>query len=257
MTRWKFLFCLILLLALSPASLFPLDPSKENKAGSTLPYGVNERLVFDASYFAIEGGTVVLEVAGIEKVGGRDAYHIVSTAKTTKFFSRIYEVNDVIESFIDKEKQNSLKIKIDQHEGSTKKKGEIIFDQEHNKAIIPKERNKKIVYDIVENVQDSLSSLFHVRRQKLEVGKDIVFDTYASRKNWQLVVQVLKKERIKVKAGTFNTILVKPLLKYNDVFINKGDVYVWLTDDEKKMPVKMKSEIIIGSISVELKEYKY
>ncbi len=218
----------------------------------TQPYNVNERLIFDISYFGISGGTTVLEVAGIRRVGGADAFHIVSTTKTNKFFSRIYKVRDVIETFIDMNKYHTLAMKIDQREGKHKKYAEIKFDQNNNKAIISKKYGQKIVYDIVNDVQDSLSSLFYVRRQELIVGKDIVFNTYASRRSWQLVVKVLKRERIKVQAGAFDTVLVKPLLKFNDVFVNKGDVYIWLSDDEYKVPVMMKSEIIIGSITAEL-----
>jgi hypothetical protein len=232
--------------------LFSQDVSAGFEGFKDLPYNKDEKLVFDISYFGVSGGTSVLEVVGIEKVNGRDAYHVVSTAKTNRFFSRFFKVRDVIETFIDTQNHYTLGMKIDQHEGNHKRKSEIIFDQENNKSIILKKDKRKIVYDIAERVQDSLSSLFYLRQQNLEVGKDIVFDAFASRRSWQLIIKVLKKERVKVKAGIFNTILVKPILKYNDVFINKGDVYIWLSDDHRKIPVMMKSKIIIGAITAEL-----
>jgi hypothetical protein len=216
------------------------------------PYNVKERLEFDVSYFGVNGGTAVLEVRGIEKVSERDTYHIVSTAKSNEFFSKIYKVRDIIETYIDTKEYYPLRMKIDQHEGEHKEKSDILFDQDNNKAILLKEHNRKTVYNIVGRVQDSLSSLFYVRMQDLKVGKDIVFDAYASRKSWQLVIKVLKKETIKVAAGTFDTVLIKPLLKFNDVFINKGDVYIWLSDDDRKIPVKLKSKIIIGAFTAEL-----
>ncbi len=245
---------LMLIIAISCFTLFYArgNVHAEGSALKNNAYKVGDKLTFEISYFGAVGGTAKLTVVDIQKVNGRDAYHIVSVAKTTKLFSRFYYVRDVIETFIDTKDFYSVGMKIDQHEGKSKKKSEVIFDHKNSKAIIIKENNRKVVYDIVNGVQDSLSSLFYVRLNDLEVGKDLVFDTYASRKNWQLVVKVLKKERIKVKAGTFNTIKVKPLLKYNDVFINKGDVFIWLTDDERKIPVKMKSKIVIGSITSEL-----
>lgn len=219
------------------------------------PYKKNEKLVFDVSYFGVVGGTAVLEVAGLKKVGGREAYHIISTARTNEFFSKVYYVRDIIQTYIDKEHLYPLRMKINQHEGDKKRKAEILFDQENKKAIEVKDKNRKVVYNMVGNVQDSLSSLFYIRTMDLKVGKDIVFDAYASRKSWQLIIKVLKKETIKVAAGTFKTVLVKPILKYNDVFINKGDVYIWLSDDEKKIPVKMKSKIVIGAFTAELTSY--
>ncbi|MEK6545277.1 MAG: DUF3108 domain-containing protein, partial [Nitrospinota bacterium] len=68
------------------------------------------------------------------------------------------------------------------------------------------------------------------------------------KKNWQVEVNVLKKEKIKIYSGEVDTILVKPLLKFEGIFQRKGDLYIWLTDDEKKIPVQVKTSIIIGSI---------
>jgi hypothetical protein len=65
-------------------------------------------------------------------------------------------------------------------------------------------------------------------------------------------VQVLKKERVSVPAGTFDTVVVKPILKSEGIFLRKGDVYIWLTDDDKKIPVKMKSKVKVGAINAVL-----
>jgi hypothetical protein len=248
--QFSFYFFIVLVSFLNDVSF------ASDEAGKS-PFNINEKLVFDISYFGVSGGTAVLEVVGIEKVGDRDAYHVISTAKTNEFFSRFYTVLDIIQTYIDTENYYPLRMKINQHEGDHKKKSEIIFDQENNKAIELKKYNKKIVYDIVENVQDSLSSLFYIRLLELKVGEDVVFDAYASRRSWQLTIKVLKKERIKVEAGAFNTILVKPILKYNDVFVNKGDVYIWLSDDFRKIPVKMKSKVAIGAFTAELISQSY
>jgi len=241
------LYCLVIV------TTFALCPTAFADTKRDVPYSVNERLMFDVSYFGVVGGTTELRVNGIEKINGRDAYHITSTALTNDFFSKFYKVRDVIETFIDTESHLPLRLKVDQHEGKKKNKSVTDFDQDNNKAILLKNYNRKTVYNIVKNVQDSLSSLFYVRQQELTVGKDIVFDAFAGRKSWQLIIKVLKKETVSVAAGTFETVLVKPILKYNDVFINKGDVYIWLSDDERKIPVMMKSKIIIGAFTAELK----
>ena len=68
---------------------------------------------------------------------------------------------------------------------------------------------------------------------------------------------MIRKERIVTAAGEFDTVVVNPLLKFEGIFQRKGEVYLWLTDDSRKMPVRMKSKIAIGSIFAELVEYTY
>ncbi|MEA3296372.1 MAG: DUF3108 domain-containing protein, partial [candidate division Zixibacteria bacterium] len=74
-------------------------------------------------------------------------------------------------------------------------------------------------------------------------------------KKYPLEVKVLKKETISVDAGTFSCIVVEPLMRSVGVFKHQGRLKVWLTDDRLKMPVVMKSKILVGSISAELTDY--
>ncbi|OQX58691.1 hypothetical protein B5M50_04005 [candidate division KSB1 bacterium 4484_219] len=100
------------------------------------------------------------------------------------------------------------------------------------------------------------SALYYVRTQDLIVGTSIAVDNYASGKIYPLEVKVLRRERVKVPAGVFDCIVVKPILKSTGIFQQKGSLKVWLTDDRRRMPVLMKSEIVIGSIVAELTDYK-
>jgi hypothetical protein len=69
---------------------------------------------------------------------------------------------------------------------------------------------------------------------------------------WNLEVQILRKEKIKTKLGVFDTIVIKPLMKSEGTFNRKGDMYIWLTDDEKRIPVKLKTKIVVGHITATL-----
>jgi hypothetical protein len=80
-------------------------------------------------------------------------------------------------------------------------------------------------------------------------------DNHTDKKNYPLEVKVLKKERVEVDAGTFDCLVVQPILQAAGVFEQKGTLTVWLTDDQKKMPVLMKSKVVIGSITTELTDY--
>ncbi len=65
---------------------------------------------------------------------------------------------------------------------------------------------------------------------------------------WNVEVQVLRKERLKTGLGEFNTVVIKPLMKSEGIFNRKGDMVIWLTDDDRHIPVMMKTKIVVGSV---------
>ena len=94
-----------------------------------------------------------------------------------------------------------------------------------------------------------------MRTQPLEEGKSIYVDNFTDGKQYSLEVRVLRREKISVTAGTFDCIVVEPLLQTVGVFKHEGKLTVWLTDDRLRMPVLMKSKILVGSVSAELTKY--
>ena len=110
---------------------------------------------------------------------------------------------------------------------------------------------------ISSGAQDILSSLYYVRMMDLEVGRSVFIENHADKKNYPLEIRVLKKERIKVPAGEFDCTVVEPVLRSAGLFSQKGRLTVWLSDDEARIPVLMKSKVVIGSISAVLTEVDY
>jgi hypothetical protein len=109
------------------------------------------------------------------------------------------------------------------------------------------------IYPVPDRIQDALSSLYYVRtRDDFINGKEIVVDVHDGDKTYAVEVHVMDKEQVKTPAGKFDTIKVKTYPKYEGVFMHKGEIYMWLTDDARKIPVLMKSEISIGSIMATL-----
>jgi hypothetical protein len=101
-------------------------------------------------------------------------------------------------------------------------------------------------------VQDALSSFYYTRFQPLPLGGSLLFDYHASRKSAPLLVRVLGRDRIETPLGRFNCVAIEPVLNAGGVFKNTGRLVIWITDDERRMPVLMKSKVTIGSISVVL-----
>jgi hypothetical protein len=220
---------------------------------SNRAFGVGERLEFSVGYGVIKAGTAVLEIPEIAKLNGRKCYHIVSTARSNKFFSVFFKVDDKVESFMDVYGLYSLRYDKHLREGKFRADVSMIFDQANNLAIYGEGRD---TFEVTEYVQDVLSAFYFVRTQELTVGRSIFVDNHTDRKNYPLEVKVLRKERIKVEAGEFDCLVVEPILQTPGIFEQKGSLTVWLTDDEVKMPVLMKSKVVIGSISSELINYR-
>lgn len=252
------LFFSIALIARSQA----LEPvSKPVQDVKTLrPFQMGERLVYKVSYMGLPAGEAVMEVSNKMRFKGREAYHIVSTVESNDFISVFYPVKDRVESFVDSEKFYSHYIKINQRQGRKRREKTIDFDQVRHRAIQiktdkVKSEVKTEVFPIPHQVQDSLSSLYYFRmHQDLEPGKSVFIDVHESKKNWELEIQVLGREELKTSLGTFKAIKVKALVRFEGVFMDKGDVTLWLTDDERHIPLLIRTKIKIGHINASLIE---
>jgi hypothetical protein len=138
-------------------------------------------------------------------------------------------------------------------EGDREKDWEIFFDSDGGKASYVdhiKKENKE--YDVPKIIYDPLSALYQIRKTELSVGVPAYIKLFDSKKVYDLEVQVLRKEKITVPAGTFDTILIRPILQSEGIFSRKGPVYTWLTDDDKRIPVMVKTRVAVGSISAVL-----
>jgi hypothetical protein len=216
-------------------------------------FGAGERLEFSVGYGIIKAGTAVMEIPKIVKFNGRKCYHIVSTAKSNRFFSAFFKVDDRVESFMDVHELYSHRYDKHLREGKFKADVSMVFDQKNHLALY---NDSQDTFSVPDYVQDVLSAFYYVRTQDLKVGRSVFVDNHTDKKNYPLEVKVLRKEKIEVPAGTFDCVVVEPIMKASGIFKHKGKLTVWLTDDEVKMPVLMKSKVVIGSISTELTNYK-
>lgn len=239
----------VLLVASSVRAIEPISvpPASHHLANSS--FGPGERLTYDITYLGAKAGIAVMEVLEKTTLKGREVYHILSTAQSNDFVSLFYPVDDRIESFVDVEGFYSHYIKIKQHQGKRKREKVISFDQIQHRAVQFK-NNKEKVFEIPPQVQDSLSSLYFFRvKNAIDVGRSVFIDVHESEKNWLLEIRGMARERVTTPVGTFDTIKVQAMVQYEGLFMDKGDVFIWFTEDEKRIPVMMKSKIKIGSIT--------
>ncbi len=213
-------------------------------------FGIGERFTFDVNYGFINAGTASMEVVKMIDFNGRQAYQIQTRALSNSFFSSIYRVEDEVESILDADGLFSWHFQKKLREGSYRADKAYEFNQTEHVVFYEKD-----TLPVAPFVQDALSALYYVRTQPLEVGKSVWVDSFVDGKSYKMEVKVLRKETIKVEAGSFDCVVVEPLTQAVGVFKNEGRLTVWLTDDRLKMPVLMKSKVLVGSISAELTDF--
>ena len=214
-------------------------------------FGAGEKLVFSVQYGLITAGEATLEIRNVATMGGRACYRIVSDARTNEFFSKFYQVRDRYESCMDTSELYSVHYEKHVREGKFKRDEAVDFDQAGHRAVY-----KDKVVPVPPRVQDVLSALYYVRTLPLEPGQRVAIANHTDGKNYPLIVKVHRRERIKVDAGEFDCLVVEPILRGPGVFTQKGRLTVWLTDDEVRMPVMMKSKVVIGHVAAVLTSYQ-
>lgn len=220
-----------------------------------VPFGQGERLVYSIGWYNIVGGTAELVVEEREYQGA-PVYRILSLAKSNAFVSMFYPVEDRIESLIDRQTLGALRLDVKQHQGKRRKARLTEFDQVNHTATVLKNGERK-TFEVPPDVQDSLSCLYYFRSlPQFDVGDTVTIDVHESSKNWRLAITGLNRERVRTEVGEFEAIRTKAAVEFEGVFLERGDVYVWFTDDARRLPVRMESKIKVGQISAKLIEYR-
>lgn len=213
---------------------------------------IPERLVYDLTWTGIKAGEAVLETRD-----EGDFIKFISKATSAKWVSVFYHVEDVVVSTLKKDNSYDKRFqgipynyRIKLKEGKHRRDKEVIFDQSTKKITyinhLQKERSD---FDMKDFILDPLSSLYYVRGVPLEVGKSVFIDIFDSKKLYQVEIQVLKREVIETPLGAFKTVVIKPIMQSEGIFYRKGDILIWLTDDEKRTPVLLKTKVAVGSVN--------
>jgi len=234
-----------------PAASGPTRDSTLSRLIDNVAFGVGEKLSFDINYGFINAGTASMTVEKLIEYNERPCYQIVTRANSNKFFSSFYKVDDRVESIVDAAGLFAWRFEKRLREGGYKAERMYQFDQVHNLVL-----DGKDTVSVEPYAHDALSVMYYIRTVPLEVGKSVYAYNYVDGQKVNLEIRVLKEEQITVAAGTFDCLVVEPLTSSVGVFKNEGTLKVWLTNDRLRLPVLMKSKIVVGSISAELTDYR-
>jgi len=189
-----------------------------------------------------------MEVKKIVKISGRDVYYATLYTRSSKFLDTFYKIRDRLESYIDREGVFTWKQKKKLRGGRYRSDKETIYDQEKHQALY---EGKKI--DIPFYVQDSLSSVYYLRTQQLKKGDSLIMDANDDGKNYLVEAKVLDMEKVTTPWGKFEA------LRTEIVWKRQGNAQedrsqIWLSNDEKKIPIKMEKQSRMGKITMLLQK---
>lgn len=234
-------------------------PKIATAAQSVTAFGPGERLKYVLKWSGIAAGDSVMEIVKGSWIDGAHVYKVISTAESRALVDVIYKVRNRYETHIHPIDGLTRKYVFDMKESRKKQRRLLFFDQDNlsvKRVVIKESGDQTKSYDIPPQTQDNLSALYALRNETLKVGDSFTYRVFENRKNWELVIDIVAEEDIKVKAGRFRTLLVHPKLKFEGIFRRTGELYVYMTDDKWHIPVLMKSKVKIGSINAELVRFR-
>lgn len=223
-------------------------------------FDVGEWFKFRIHYGFVNAGYATLEVKDAT-INNKKVFHAIGNGYTTGMSRFFFKVEDLYESYIDKETGNPYKYvrKID--EGGYTKNQEGFFNQSENKVTVKDYKHKTEKTLVVpKNAQDILSAFYYLRNHpnidKINPGDSIAIDMFFDNEITKFRLKYIGREDITTKFGVVSTMVFRPLVQTGRVFKEEESLTIWITSDDNKLPVRIKANLVVGSIKADLEEFK-
>ncbi|MBZ0263260.1 DUF3108 domain-containing protein [bacterium] len=254
------MFLLLFLLISPEQTVLSQEKSAEKQtqefACGDVPFGVGERLRYHMDFSLVRAGYSDMSLIGIDSSFGQPSYVFRSRVRSTSTIDLFYKVRDQVHSYFDMEKLYSQRYERRIREGNFRSQKFFDYNHETGWASISNENGPKGLTPFKPFSHNVISSLYWIRTQDFEKGEDIYLDLHDQDVQYPLKVVVYGKETVEVPSGTFECWKVEPVITSEGLFNKTGRLWVWISDDENRLPVQMKSEIPVGSIMGRLAEYR-
>ncbi len=243
-----------LLLLIPIALLMGFAPQKERA------FGVGEWFKFRIHYGFVNAGYATLEV----KEGTRNdkkVFHAIGRGYTTGMTKLFFPVNDNYESFFDKETVSPFQFIRKINEGGYTKNQEGFFNAAQKSVFVKDYKNNtEKTFEVPNNVQDILSTFYYLRNypkiDSMKVGESVAIDMFFDEETTKFKLKYLGTQDIETKFGTIPTMVFRPMVQSGRIFKEKESVTVWISDDDNKMPIRIKADLKIGSLKADLDGFK-
>ncbi|MEZ4787908.1 MAG: DUF3108 domain-containing protein [Flavobacterium haoranii] len=211
-------------------------------------------------YGFVNAGYATLEIKEATK-NNKKVHHVVGKGWTTGMTKMFFEVQDDYQSYFDKEtgKPYQFVRKID--EGGYTKNQEGFFNQDKNTVLV-KDYKKKTekTFSVPENVQDIVSSFYYLRNypgiDKLQVGQSVNIDMFFDDETTKFKLKFIGRENISTKFGKISCMVFRPYVQAGRVFKEEESLTVWISDDNNRIPIRLKASLAVGSLKADLDAFK-
>jgi uncharacterized protein DUF3108 len=225
------------------APLPPPRPGYSFPAKQTLTYAVDWR-VFPAA-------TAVMH---LEADGAKE--HLTATADTLGAINLLFHLSDKFQTTFDREKGCTTEFDKQTVEGSRQITSTLKLDYTQGKSILDEKNVKTGATKHLESgipgcLTDLLTGVFYASSQPMEVGKSFTIPVVDPQKTVVVTMKVESKEELKTPAGTFKTLRVQPTADAG-IVKNRGNIWIWYTDDDRHLPVQMRARSFWGTITLRL-----
>ena len=214
-------------------------------------FKVGEQLSYRLKYGFFTAAEAELSVQNTDiKYNGHPAYHIVVEGKTAGSFDVFYKVRNRYESYVDQKTLLPYYYAENRHEGSWNHSDKVTFNHETDKITA-----NKGTYPYTGKVFDFVSAYYFARTidiSKMHVGDKFELRYFLDDGINSLGITYVGKERVTCSMGTFNCLKFNPTIIPGRIFKKNSKLYLWITDDNNRIPVKAQVEVVVGSITMDL-----
>lgn len=235
--------------AQSDGALLGASPADSSAELPAVPFGIGERLQYRVKFGPLEVGQADMRLMGVDTIAGHPTYHLRFQIEGGIPF---YKLNDQQESWLDVFRLASRRFRQDQHEGDYERHQQYEFDLADGVY----RRDDGATDSIPANPLDDASFVYFVRTVPLEVGRTYEWNRYFRFDRNPVILKVLRRDTVEVPAGTFPTIVVRPIIKAGGIYSEGGEAEIYLSDDARRIPVMVKSRLKVGSLSLSLVDYR-
>ncbi|MEK6375360.1 MAG: DUF3108 domain-containing protein [Acidobacteriota bacterium] len=214
-----------------------------------------ETLDYTLTWLGISGGSARFTI-GLAP-GAPDRFRITSIARSSSGFARIFRVRDEIQSFVDRELFTTIGYEKHLNERGKKKDDLTIVDREKGISIRRRPGKLDQVVPVDGPLFDPLSLIYQFRRLDLRPGNHVHFMVVADGKLYAVDADVTQRETLTTPVGTFRTIAIEPQMSAGGLFRDEDSrLTIWYSDDERRLPLRIRSDVKVGSITATLRSVR-
>jgi Protein of unknown function (DUF3108) len=229
-------FLLAAIIAATVTTATPTPVEQKFIEGETLDYNI--------AWLKITGGTARMTITP----NGDGAFRITSVAKSSPSFSRIFKVRDEIETTVAREDFSTLRyVKHLDEDGDKMVETTTIED-----GVATRKRKKTRTVRVPRPIYDPISVIYQLRTRDLSPGKSYEFELISDGKLYTVHAKVVRREKVQTPAGTFDCVRVEPAMVSGGVE-RQERLFIWYTDDERKIPVRIRTEVKFGAVTATLR----